>query len=278
MVRFAVIGHPIGHTLSPVMHAANFRAIGYDGDYGAFDVAPEELASSLRRFVSEGYRGLNCTIPHKEAALALMDSLDASAVRCGAVNTVAVGADGATIGHNTDCVGFRLSLEESGFSFVGRRVVLLGAGGAARAVAVACMDAGCSALAIANRTRAKAERLVDALRGLEGGGSSALSALGGADEPETLCALEDAELIVNATSVGLKAEDPSAVPARAMRPGQTVCDLMPVRRETATLAAARAAGARCVRGIGMLVHQGAAAFRIWTGLEPDVAAMAEAIA
>ena len=152
--------------------------------------------------------------------------------------------------------------------------MLLGAGGAARAVAVACLDGGCAALVLANRTRAKAEMLATALADLAHG---RVLALGGAETPETRQALRAADLIVNATAVGLKADDPSAVPAEVLRSGQVVCDIIPVRRETATLAAARAAGARVVGGLGMLVHQGAAAFRIWTGLEPDVAAMFRAV-
>ena len=270
MARFAVIGHPIGHTLSPVLHAANFRALGFDGTYGACDVAPDELASALRRFVAEGYLGINCTIPHKEAVLPLMTRLDASAVRCAAVNTVKIEPDGAMVGYNTDCTGFGLSLEEKGVSCAGRHIVLLGAGGAARAVAVACLDGDCASLTIANRTRAKAGALAAALADLAHG---RVLALGGAETPETRQALRAADLIVNATAVGLKADDPSAVPAEVLRSGQVVCDIIPVRRETATLAAARATGAKAVGGLGMLVHQGAEAFRIWTGLEPDVAAM-----
>lgn len=274
VTRFAVIGHPVGHTLSPAMHAANFRAIGFDGDYGAFDITPTELSDALRRFAAEGYRGINCTIPHKEAVLPLMTRLDASAVRCAAVNTVKFEPDGTTIGYNTDCDGFRLSLEDAGFSFAGRSVVMLGAGGAARAVAVACLDAGCSSLVVANRTYAKAETLVAALSEIGGGN---VRALGGTDTPETRQALREADLIVNATSIGLSADDPSAVPLDVLSSSQTVCDIIPIRRETATLAAARLAGAKTVGGLGMLVHQGAAAFRIWTGLDANAAAMLEAI-
>ena len=200
MARFAVIGHPIGHTLSPILHTANFRALGFDGTYGACDVAPDELASALRRFVAEGYLGINCTIPHKEAVLPLMTRLDASAVRCAAVNTVKIEPDGTMVGYNTDCTGFSLSLEEKGVSCAGRHIVLLGAGGAARAVAVACLDEGCASLAIANRTRAKAETLAAALADLAHG---RVLALGGAETPETRQALCAADLIVNATAVGL---------------------------------------------------------------------------
>lgn len=257
------------------MHSASFRAIGFDGTYGAFDVAPQDLPSVLRRFAAEGYRGINCTIPHKEAVLPLLDRLDDSAVHCAAANTVLFAADGTTTGYNTDGAGFRLSLEECGFRFAGARIVLLGAGGAARAVSVACRDAGCAELAVSNRTRSRAESLVAELRRTEC--AARMVDLGGVDDPETCRAVEEADLVVNATPLGLKPDDPSAVPQELLHAGQTVYDLIPVRRETATLAAARVAGARAVGGLGMLVHQGAAAFRIWTGLEPDISAMFSAL-
>ena len=269
-MKFAVIGHPVGHSLSPAMHEASFRAIGFAGSYGAVDVAPEELPEAMKRFVAEGYRGINCTIPHKEAVMPLMDALDASAVTCGAVNTVRIEENGRTTGFNTDCVGFALSLEEACPSFRWQgEALMLGAGGAARAVAVACLEKGCTSLTIANRTRAKAEVLAEALREHY---ATPIVAIG-LDELRAA----DFSLIINTTAIGLKAEDASALPAAYFRPGQVVCDIIPVKRETATLFVARQAGAIGVGGLGMLIHQGAEAFRIWTGQEPDVAAMTAAI-
>lgn len=274
-MRFAVIGHPVAHSLSPLMHTANFRALGFDGEYEKIDVDPQELPAAMRRFAAEGYRGINCTIPHKMAVMPLLTRLDESARRCGAVNTVRFEEDGSTTGFNTDAGGFAVSLAEAlsagrseTLDLAGAKVLLLGAGGAARAVAVACMAAGCAQLVIANRTFAKAEALVATLRAH--GGDFAISAGAWPDEAA-------ADVVVNATPVGLKAEDAPVLPEGAWRAGQTVCDLIPVRRETATLAAARRAGARTVDGLGMLAAQGAEAFRIWTGLKPDLAAFRNAL-
>lgn len=264
-VKLGVFGHPVGHSLSPIMHAANFRALGMDGaSYLAFDVAPEALASELAQCIEEGYLGINCTVPHKRAVMELMTQLDASALRDGAVNTVKIAPDGTTTGYNTDGVGFLAPLKAAGFDWTGARVLLLGAGGAASAVARACLDAGCAELSIFNRTVEKAEALARSLD------ARVLADLNGLDGT---CF----DLLVNATTVGLKPGDASAIPSRLFNAGQIVYDLIPIRRETATLSAARAAGARTIGGLGMLVAQGAAAFEIWTGRPASTAAMLAAV-
>lgn len=264
-VKLGVFGHPVGHSLSPVMHAANFCALGMDGaSYLAFDVAPEALASELARRIEEGYLGVNCTVPHKRAVMELMTQLDASALRYGAVNTVKIAPDGTTTGYNTDGIGFLAPLKAAGFDWAGARVLLLGAGGAASAVARACLDAGCAELSIFNRTVEKAEALARSLD------VQVLADLNGLDGARF-------DLLVNATTVGLKPEDASAIPSRLINAGQVVYDLIPVRRETATLCAARAAGARTIGGLGMLVAQGAAAFEIWTGRPASTSAMLAAV-
>lgn len=265
ILKLAVAGHPVGHSLSPVMHAANFRALGIaSARYDAIDVEPSHLGAELRRLADEGYTGVNITVPHKIAALELMDVLDPSAVRYGAVNTVRIAPDGTMTGFNTDGEGFLAPLREAGLSLAGRTVALFGAGGAARAVARAVTDAGCALLRICNRTVARAEEIARWL------GSAAVEVV----SPQSC---RGGDLIVNATSVGLAPDDPSAVPAELMGPGTVVYDLIPVARETATLAAARAAGARVFTGLGMLAAQGAAAFEIWTGRRADVAAMLSAL-
>lgn len=266
-MKFAVIGHPVAHSLSPAMHAANFRALGLGHTYVKIDVAPEELPSTVGRFVAEGYRGFNCTIPHKEAVMPLLTRLDDSARLCGAVNTVRIEPNGTMTGFNTDAAGFRASLEGR-VTWKGASVLLMGAGGAAKAVAVACLLAG-ARVTLANRTRAKAETLAAFLQ----------TQLDASVPVVDFAAAHpaDCDLVVNATSIGLKPTDAALFPAAAFRSGQVVCDIVPVAHETATLAAARAAGALPVGGLGMLVHQGAEAFRIWTALVPDVAAMFAAI-
>lgn len=267
--RFAVIGHPVAHSLSPKMHAANFRALGYAGEYGAEDVEPGQVAAVLAWFAAEGYRGINVTVPHKVETCGAMTRLDVSAARAGAVNTVRFEADGTTTGFNTDMAGFARPLTEAGFDLQGARVLLLGAGGASRAVAAACLDGGCAALRIANRTRERAEALVAALA----------DPRAAADTLEDLTREDVAAqtLIVNCTTVGLKAEDPSVLPPDHFHAGQFVYDIIPCARETATLAAARATGARTLGGLGMLAAQAAESFRIWTGLTADLPAMLAAL-
>lgn len=267
LLKFAVIGHPVAHSLSPRMHTANFRALGLAADYGAVDVEPGTVPEALARFRDEGYRGINVTVPHKIAVRDCMTRLDETAVRAGAVNTVRFETDGTMIGFNTDMAGFRQPLEARSFPWRTSSVLLLGAGGAARAVAAACLDAGCASLCLANRTREKAAALAAEL----------------ADPRVTSCAIADLRvceksLIVNATTVGLKPDDPSVLDPALFGPGQLVYDLIPIARETATRAAARHAGAETLDGLGMLAAQAAASFRIWTGQDPDLAAMRAALA
>lgn len=269
-MRFAVIGHPVAHSLSPRMHTANFRALGLEAEYGAVDVEPGEVPAALARFRSEGYRGINVTVPHKLAAKECMTRLDATAIRAGAVNTVRFEADGTTTGFNTDMAGFLQPLQERDFPFATTKVLLVGCGGAARAVAAACLDIGCSELVIANRTAAKAVALAEEL------GDHRVSTMA-LDELLANFDFASAALIVNATTVGLKREDPSVLPARCFHAGQLVYDLIPVARETATCRVARESGSEAINGLGMLAAQAAESFRIWTGLEPDLPAMRSAL-
>lgn len=271
-LKFAVIGHPIAHSLSPRMHTANFQVLGLAATYEAFDIEPADIPQALARFQAEGYLGINVTVPHKIAVKNAMTRLDVSAVRARAVNTVRFESDGTTTGFNTDMAGFRQPLDARGFPFAQARVVLLGAGGAARAVAAACLDAGCRNLVVANRTVEKAAALVSELAA-EGVAACSLDELL-ATASERLC--PDAAsplLLVNATTVGLKLDDPSVLPPDVFQPGQLVYDLIPVARETATRAAARAAGAETLDGLGMLAAQAAESFCIWTGQSANLAAM-----
>lgn len=257
MLRFAVIGHPVAHSLSPRIHAANFRALGIDAEYTAVDVEPEALESAVARFAADGFRGINVTVPHKVAVKEIVDRLDSTAVKAGAVNTVLFEPDGATAGFNTDMAGFRSPLDEASFRFDAARILVIGAGGASRAVVAACRDAGCAEVVVANRT---------VRPGLVRLGS-----------PECLEFARGADLIVNATTVGLRDGDPCVLDEKVFRPGQIVYDLIPIARETATLAAAKRRGARAIGGLGMLAAQAAESFRIWTGRTADLSAMLGAL-
>jgi shikimate dehydrogenase len=274
--RFGLFGHPVKHSLSPVMHAASFQSLGLRAEYVCFDVPPEELAARLEACRSEGFNGLNVTIPHKAAVVPLMSSLDPSARLYGAVNTVRFDAKGST-GFNTDATGFLTDLKESrGVTPEGRRVLILGCGGAGRALAIACAREGAFEIGLADLVASKAlvlaeeigERLPDAVARV-----NVLS-----DEQEVWARYSrDCDLIVHCTSAGLHAGDAPPLPSAAFHEGQLLYDLVYTARVTPTMQAAQAAGADALNGSGMLVHQGAAAFTIWTGLAADTAAMRTAL-
>lgn len=255
MLKFAVIGHPVAHSLSPAIHAANFRALGIDATYEAFDFAPEALSSGVARLVLEGYAGFNVTVPHKQAMINLV-MLDESAARYLAVNTVKVGSGGMMRGYNTDVAGFLDDLEANGFDVPGKQVLVMGAGGAGSAVARGCLEAGALDVTIANRTP-----------------RDGMLPLG-----SELCRkiAENVDLVVNATSVGLRPDDPAPIEAK-FSAKQVVYDLAPVKWTTAIVKAARESGAKALTGHGMLVRQAARAFEIWTGKKADVAAMFAAV-
>jgi shikimate dehydrogenase len=261
-----VIGHPVGHSLSPVMHNAAFRSLGLDWVYLAFDVAPGDAAAALAGMRALGIEGLSVTIPHKEAMAQAVDVLSPLAETLGAVNTVIRDPAGRLRGENTDGPGFLRSLrEDEGFDPGGRRCLVLGAGGAARAVVKALADAGATEVVVAGRTRTRVQS-VAALAGECGRVGVAADA-------------GEADLVVNATPLGMVGEATLGqlpVDPAHLGPGQLVVDLVPNPAVTALVEAARERGAVAVNGIGMLVHQAALAFRMWTGQDAPVAAMSAA--
>ncbi len=267
-----MIGHPIGHTLSPRMHNAAFAASGLDYIYVPMDVRPEDLPAAVRGLRALGFRGFNVTMPHKEAILPLLDELDEVARLSGAVNTVTVEERGLR-GTNTDGSGFVEACDGSGVSFGGARVLLVGAGGAAAAIAVAVLGEGAREVRILNRRRWRADKLRDTLR-------AAFPAAGvtvhDADDPEG--AARGAETIINATYLGMRDDDPLPVPADSLARNTVVCDA--VYRpggETRFIGLAKERGLRVVPGGRMLLYQGVQAQRIWTSKEPDVSAMSDAL-
>jgi shikimate dehydrogenase len=274
--RFGLFGHPVKHSLSPVMHAASFQALGLRAEYVCFDVPPDELSARLEACRREGFNGLNVTIPHKEAVVPLMGRLDASARLYGAVNTVRFDAKGST-GFNTDATGFLTDLEKSrGMTPEGRRVLILGCGGAGRALAIACAREGALEIGLADLIPSKAEVLAEEIGERLPDAVTRVDAL--SSEPEVWARYgRDRDLIVHCTSAGLHANDVSPLPSDAFHEGQLLYDLVYTARVTPTMRAAQAAGADTLNGSGMLVYQGAAAFKIWTGLDADAAAMRTAL-
>jgi shikimate dehydrogenase len=266
-----LIGYPIKHSLSPAMHNSAFAALNLNWCYVPLSVPPELLGEAVAGLRALGFVGANVTVPHKEAVISHLDDVTPQAQAIGAVNTIVV-REGKSIGYNTDWQGFLTALSEGGFDPQDKRVVVLGAGGAARAVVYALAQAGAQ-VTILNRTPARAQALVQDLTPL----FPSLFFL--SLSPQTLKEqTAEAHLLVNATPVGMWPEvDQSPWPEDLAFPGHlTVFDLVYNPRQTKLLRQAGAAGAKVIGGLGMLVHQGAAAFELWTGEKAPVETMYEA--
>lgn len=265
-----VIGDPIEHTMSPAMHNAAFRETGVDFVYTAFHVKGDELEEAIRGMRALGIRGLNVTIPHKVAVIDYLDKLDPLAAKIDAVNTI-VNDNGVLTGFNTDALGAVRALAEGGIEIDGRKIVVLGAGGASRAVSLALADGG-GRLAILNREEEIewAEDLAAKLMRLFGGQIPALALT----KENLAAALDGADLLVNTTSVGMSPHaERTPVDASLLRSGLAVFDIVYNPLKTRLLRDAEAAGATTVSGIEMLAWQGAVAFEKWTGKTAPVKLM-----
>jgi shikimate dehydrogenase len=255
-----LMGWPVAHSLSPRLHGHWLRHHGIDGAYVPLAVRPERLGQALHALPALGFRGCNLTIPHKEQALPIVDEVSPEAARIGAVNTVVVREDGSLLGRNTDGYGFLASLHQDapGLDLSAGPAVVLGAGGAARAVVAALADAGCPELRILNRTRGRAERLAAEIGG-----------------PIRWCAwdagaLAGAVLLVNTTSLGMVHQPPLKLALDDLPRDSVVTDIVYVPLETGLLARARARGNPVVDGLGMLLHQAVPGFEAWFGVRPEV--------
>ncbi len=259
----AVIGHPVGHSLSPRIHNAAFAATGLDWVYVALDVAPGEAVAALDGMRALGIAGLSVTMPHKDAVAAAVDELTPEAAALGAVNCV-VNRDGHLIGHNTDGDGFVRGLRaDLGFEPVGRHCVVVGAGGAGRAVVLALVRHGAERVVVINRDQRRAT-VAAGLAGDRG-------AVG------TVADLAAADLVVNATSMGMGADGSLAFPVEGVPEGAIVVDLVYDPPVTPLLLACERRGIRATNGLGMLVHQAAVAFELWTGVPAPIEAMTQAV-
>ncbi len=265
MMKAGVMGWPVTHSLSPALHGYWLKQYGIDGDYVKFGVPPERLPTALKMLAAEDWRGCNLTIPHKEAAVPLMDRLDDTARRIGAVNTVVVEAGGALAGTNTDGFGFLENLRAAVPDFDAKAgpAVVLGAGGAARAIIDALVQAGAPEIRIVNRSPARAQWLGEAL-------APRRARLRPWDE--RAAALDGAALLVNATSLGMTGNPPLDIDLARLPKSAVVNDIVYSPLETPLLAAAKARGNRVVDGLGMLLHQGRLGFKLWFGVMPEVTA------
>jgi shikimate dehydrogenase len=280
-----VFGYPVEHSLSPAMHNAAFAALHLPYIYLPFCVAPPDLGDAIGSLKSLGIIGVNLTIPHKEAALQYLDEITPEAREVGAVNTVhcikpepGPGSDCRLVGDNTDGYGFYAPIAESGRSVMGRRVVILGAGGAARSVAFRLAREG-ARLTIVNRSRDRALRLAEAIGKAGYPTVDVIDQGSSADQSALYCAISDCEILVQTTRVGMHPESiqmPS-VPLDALTEKHLVYDLVYNPVETTLLREARSRGCSTITGVRMLVHQGAAAFHRWTGEWPPVDVMERAV-
>lgn len=257
----ALIGSPVAHSLSPAIHQAAFAAAGVDWAYVSFDVAPGRADAALDGMRALGIAGMSVTMPHKEQVAACVDGLAPAAADLQSVNTVVLEDGARLIGHSTDGQGFVRSLEAEGVDLGGIHVVVVGAGAAARSVVRALGRAGAAEIVVLNRTRRRAEELVER--------TGPVARLAGDDPTDDL---KRAELIINATAVGFGSDD-LPIDASVLHAGQLVADLVYHPLETALLRAATATGARTFDGLGMLVHQAALQQQLWLGQLPDVTVM-----
>ncbi|MDH3472169.1 MAG: shikimate dehydrogenase [Rhodospirillales bacterium] len=260
-----VLGWPVGHSRSPRLHGYWLDRHGIDGAYLPLPVRPQAFGSVLAALVELGFRGVNVTVPHKQAALTACHEIDPDAERIGAVNTVVI-SGGRTRGSNSDGYGFLENLRQGapGWQAASGPAVVLGAGGAARAVVAALLDAGAPEIRLVNRTRTRAEALAKAL------GRPLSGPLTIVDWSERQAQLQDAAVLVNTTTLGMAGGQPLDLDLDRLPGAALVNDIVYTPLETPLLAAARARGNPVVDGLGMLLHQARPGFAAWFGVEPEV--------
>jgi shikimate dehydrogenase len=274
---YAVLGSPVSHSLSPIMQQMAFDHFGIEARYYRIEVPEEKLASAVGHLKAVTFGGWNCTVPLKTRMFELCDRRGDSAEKFGTVNTV-VNENGTLVGHSTDGVGWSRALRGAFDRSPGDlRILVLGAGGAGRAIAIQALLENCPRLVIANRNSGRARALADELVTKFLGGAKGQNRLSVVAWDEIPSALHDIDLVVNATSTGLATGAPSVLPASMMNDKLLVFDTVygagsvNFRRET------EAAGAKWTDGLGMLLHQGAASFSLWTGRDAPVELMREAL-
>jgi len=265
-----LFGHPVSHSQSPMMHNAAFAEMGLGFAYVAFDVDPADLVEAVRGIRALGLKGINVTIPHKVAIMPMLDEIDPLAKRIGAVNTVVIN-DGRLIGYNTDGMGYVRSLvEETGIVLDQQIVTMVGAGGAARAVAFTLAEKGVKEIRIINRSRERAQILAEHV------GTIVPTKI--VEQGDGMDAIADSSLLINTTSIGMLPNvQEMPVPPEWLHNKLTVSDLIYNPLETRLLGEARAIGATVHSGVGMFVNQGALAFELWTGQQAPTEAMREIV-
>lgn len=268
-----IIGDPIKHSRSPLIHNAAIAALGLDYVYVPFHVEPDSLGAAIEGFKATNVIGINVTIPHKQNVMSYLDEISREATLIGAVNTL-IFRDGAIIGENTDAPGFLHAMQEDGLDVPqGGAAVVIGAGGSARAIVVALALAGVKTICITNRTVSRAVALATDLSEKTG-----VSIYGiGLDDSKLPHAVETSQLIVNTASTSMDVSHPLLIDPEWLAPQSIVYDIVYTPPETRLLQAAAEKDCHTIGGLGMLIHQGAIAFEKWTGINPPVEIMRQAL-
>lgn len=266
LTKAAVIGHPVTHSKSPLIHNAWISRYGLAGSYEAIDIAPENLEKGVRDLVDRGYAGFNVTIPHKSAILPLCRAVSDIAARIGAANTIIVQKDGTLQAENTDVFGFVENIRQNapGFDFASGPALVLGAGGAARAVIEGLLDQGCPEIILCNRTLARAQQVAATARWPE--------RIRVEEWDRRHAEQKGATLLVNTTQLGMTGQPSLDLSLENLDPRTCVVDIVYAPLETELLRAAKMRGNPVVTGIGMLLHQARPAFAAWFGILPDITA------
>ncbi|MET3504877.1 shikimate dehydrogenase [Halalkalibacter oceani] len=259
---FGLLGHPVGHSMSPLIHNDAFRSLGIDASYHAFDVSPDQVKEAIEGIRALGIAGCNVTVPHKVAVIPYLDKIDEEAEQIGAVNTI-VNEDGCLIGYNTDGRGYVESLLEETDALADKHVLMIGAGGAARGVVTALLREGIGKLTMTNRTLEKTEPLLELAREF----ATEAEAI---HKQEAEGRLNEVDIIINSTSIGMS-PNVEEIPLSLERitSDQVVSDLIYNPLETKLLKEAAMRGAKTVNGVGMFVNQAALSFQHWTKQQPD---------
>lgn len=268
-----IFGYPISHTLSPAMHNAVIKALGLDMAYLPFEVKPSNLKEAINGIKSLGIIGVNITIPHKESVIRFLDAISEEARLVGAVNTI-VNKDRKLIGYNTDGSGYIASLkEELGFNPKSKRIIIIGAGGAARGILAALAAQKPKSITVANRTLSRAVSLIKAFKGKFR--DTRFEAIG-IDDNMLKMSFNSVDLLVNTTSVGMKQSKALKIPLETLPKIAIVSDIIYNPLETLLLKKAKKLGLTTHGGLGMLVHQGARSFKLWTGMDAPMNVMRKA--
>jgi|UPI0002DA3D5E shikimate dehydrogenase len=274
MQKYGLIGWPVNHSLSPSIHNPAFKETKLDAHYNLVECPPEKISSIIEDLKAQSYKGWNCTVPLKADIIPLLDWVDEEAMACQSVNTVVVHENGELHGYSTDGYGIETAIqEEFGVDLKGKRVLFIGAGGAARAAAARIAKSGAAAITVINRSEANAQLLLDTASVMNPKCETKFIASADLSSYHYIC--KEHDIMIQCTSLGLKDGDPSPFPSNLLVPSILVMDM--IYKETPFQVAAKKAGCKTAGGLGMLLHQGVKSWEMWTQQEAPVELMRESL-